>query len=366
MTDKAFEAAQAALSSFGKPTPADNVVDLPPSSEDNLLPVEELRPEDQLDFYDKQGKEDAADPVPSTPGAPAVAANPNEVMLDVKIGDSVRQIKVDMNNKEQIQKAIVASVQAKHVMQQQREELATFKAQAEELKDYQASFGQVEQAFKSGGIEGLVNLMSGKEGAYQEFLSKQVTRELMRRDASPVELERLVLEEKLERLERSVKESEHRAKGHETQAALKSEQAEKTRVEGAIHPAFDKHRLAGQLGDPVLESRMDKAIWIAAMDELKEFAEQNGQAAVTAQISNRIFEDISKSIKGAFSSQANKEAIKSSEKRKADAGFQVSAAAMANQGSASSRQTDTKLYNEYLRTGNYAGMLELQLSGRAK
>jgi hypothetical protein len=357
----AFEAAQAAMNSLKGPDSgvADNVIPFDPEAPSNSNT--DPRPA----FIDEDAEEVSLEPSTDTQSKKSTESSPT-VLLDVKLGDKVSKIKVDMSNTEQIQKAIVASVQAKHIVQKQNEQLAAYKAQVEDLRDAQVSFGQVEQAFKSQGIQGLVNLMAGKEGAYEEFLQKQVTRELLKRDASPVELERLELEEKLERLEKSVQASESKAKQYEAQSQQKMEQAEKTRIEGAIQPAFDKHRFAGQLGDPVLEARMDKAIWVSAMDELKEFAEQNGQAAVTAQVSNRIFEDIAKGIKGAFSVQANKEASVSSEKRKADAGFQVAAAAMAGQGTSNSRQSDKKLYNEYLRAGNYSGMLELQRSGRVK
>jgi hypothetical protein len=359
MADNVVDNTAAAKPSFSMP---DNYVEDTPeivAASANPLPA----------FLDEETEDGsvADSTVTSTEVKTVTPANDTKhELLDVMIGDKVSKIKVDMSNTEQIKKAIVSSVQAKHIVQQQKEQLVAHKKELEELRDYQTSFGQVKTAFESKGVEGIVDLMTGKEGAYSEFMEKQVARALLRRDASPVELERLELEERLEQLQKSVKGHESRAKESETRASQQAEQAERSRIEGAIQPAFDKHRFAGQLGDPVLEARMDKMVWITAMDELKEFAAQNGQASVTPQVTGRIFSEIASGIRGSFSTQANKEAITSAEKRKADAAFTVAATANAAQGSGSSRQTDLALYNEYIRTGKMAKAMEMVSSGKVK
>ena len=128
---------------------------------------------------------------PNTPTPESV--DPNSEVVEVTIDGKVSRVKVDMSNKEQLRKAVVASVQAKHFMAQQKVQHAALAKQVEDLKDAHTSFGEVEKAFRSKGIEGLVDLMSNKEGAYKDFLQKQVQKEMLRRDASPAELERYEL-----------------------------------------------------------------------------------------------------------------------------------------------------------------------------
>lgn len=294
-------------------------------------------------------------------------AEPTDVeYLEVTGENGKTKVKVDWSDRESIKRAISLSVGARK-WQAERDQLKSkYESVAKEAGEYKESWAQVEQAFKRDGVAGLVDLFEGRQGAYDEWRQREVDKELMRRDASPAELERLEMMERIEKLQRESSRTKQEAEAREAAAKAAEEAAVRERLEASINPAFDKVRFAGTLGDEALETRLDKGIWSDAMDQLAEIEEQYGPQAVTPALAARIFKESAESVRKAISLQSKKEAAKATEQRRVEAQTKVQAATTSAARTQTSRQADLAQFKQNLDTGNWADAFKAALTGRVK
>lgn len=294
-------------------------------------------------------------------------AEPTDVeYLEVTGENGKTKVKVDWSDRESIKRAISLSVGARK-WQAERDQLKSkYESVAKEAGEYKESWAQVEQAFKRDGVAGLVDLFEGRQGAYDEWRQREVDKELMRRDASPAELERLEMMERIEKLQRESSRTKQEAEAREAAAKAAEEAAVRERLEASINPAFDKVRFAGTLGDEALETRLDKGIWSDAMDQLAEIEEQYGPQAVTPALAARIFKESAESVRKAISLQSKKEAAKATEQRRVEAQTKVQAATTSAARTQTSRQADVAQFKQNLDTGNWADAFKAALTGRVK
>lgn len=286
--------------------------------------------------------------------------------LEVTGENGKTKVKVDWSDRESIKRAISLSVGARK-WQAERDQLkAKYESTAKEAGEYKDSWTQVESAFKREGVAGLVDLFEGRQGAYEEWRQREVDKELMRRDASPAELERLEMMERIEKLQRESSRTKQEAEARESAAKAAEEVAVRERLEASINPAFDKVRFAGTLGDQALETRLDKGIWSDAMDQLAEVEEQYGPQAVTPALAARIFKESAESVRKAISLQSKKEAAQATEQRRVEAQTKVQAATTSAARTSQGRQADMAEFKNNLDTGNWADAFRAALTGRVK
>lgn len=301
--------------------------------------------------------------------APAQEEAPKEDQveyLEVTGENGKTKVKVDWSDRESIKRAISLSVGARK-WQAERDQLkAKYEGLSKEAGEYKESWSQVEQAFKRDGVAGLVDLFEGRQGAYDEWRQREVDKELMRRDASPAELERLEMMERIEKLQRESSRTKQEAEAREAAAKAAEEAAVRERLEASINPAFDKVRFAGTLGDEALETRLDKGIWSDAMDQLAEIEEQYGPQAVTPALAARIFKESAESVRKAISLQSKKEAAKATEQRRTEAQTKVQAATTSAARATQGRQAELTQFKQNLDNGNWADAFKAALTGRVK
>lgn len=286
--------------------------------------------------------------------------------LEVTGENGKTKVKVDWSDRESIKRAISLSVGARK-WQAERDQLKSkYENLNKEAGEYKESWAQVEQAFKREGVAGLVDLFEGRQGAFDDWRQREVDKELMRRDASPAELERLEMMERIEKLQRESSRTKQEAEAREASAKAAEEVAVRERLEASINPAFDKVRFSGTLGDPALETRLDKGIWSDAMDQLAEVEEQYGPQAVTPALAARIFKESAESVRKAISLQSKKEAAQATEQRRVEAQTKVQAATTSAARTTQGRQADMAAFKNNLDTGNWAEAFKAALTGRVK
>lgn len=337
------------------------------AQEENGLGYEE-EAEDMPDLLASlEASPDGDDPLAAEEKAEEKPAAPTDVeYLEVTGENGKTKVKVDWSDRESIKRAISLSVGARK-WQAERDQLKSkYDASLTEAKEYKDSWAQVEQAFKRDGVAGLVDLFEGRQGAYDEWRQREVDKELMRRDASPAELERLEMMERIEKLQRESSRTKQEAEAREAAAKVAEETAVRERLEASINPAFDKVRFAGTLGDAALETRLDKGIWSDAMDQLAEVEEQYGPQAVTPALAARIFKESAESVRKAISLQSKKEAAQATEQRRVEAQTKVQAATTSAARTQTSRQADLAQFKQNLDTGNWADAFRAALTGRVK
>lgn len=272
-----------------------------------------------------------------------------------------KQYKIDWNNKEQIKKHISLALGARKWQVERdsaRKELENLKPAYEDINK---SWSAVEQAFQSNGIQGIVNLLAGKEGAYEEHIENVVQQRQLRANASPSQLRELELQERIERMERDSARREHLSKANADRAAKEREAADLARTESLVHPAFNKYRFAGSLGDPVLETQLDSAIWTQALSKLEEISATG--AELTANQYEKAFKDVAATFNKAITRKANEKATQVVTKRKEQAQTQVSARAVAG---LRGTQPDMTQFEQDLDNGSVGNALKALFSGRVK
>lgn len=274
-----------------------------------------------------------------------------------------RRIKIDWSNRDAIKKAVSMAAGARK-WQSERDQLKSkLESQEKSAKDVQEAWDAVSKAYESQGIEGLVDLLAAEQGAYQKWMQSQLQKELAKRDASPEELERMQLKERLDKMERERSLESKRLKEREEAIAQERAAAEQAQLQSIVNPAFDKVRFAGTLGNEQLEDRLDRTVWSEAIDILSNIEEQQGRDSVTPAVTRKVFQEVAESLRGALQVKAKEEAAAASEVRKAQAATKVAAKAQTVQGS---RQTDAESFKKNISDGNWSAALASMLSGKVK
>lgn len=264
-----------------------------------------------------------ADPASSTE-APAAEANWFEFSATDDQGR--RKFKVDLNDKEKLAR-ILPQAQGFRKMQTERDAAtAKLKAVEPELADLRTQWQTLESTFQQSGIEGLVDLLQGKKGAFTEWRSQEVERDSRYKAASQAEKDRMDLDAKVTRLEAEAKRREASATKASEEASRQREATELSTLEGQLVPAFNKHRFAGTLGKgrEAQEAAFDQAIWDQAIRNLEQVPEGT---PLTAQAIDAEFKKVATAFRGAIGREARTQARAATDKNKQAAQTQVAAAA---------------------------------------
>jgi hypothetical protein len=319
-------------------------------------PVEELAPVEASATSDTSSSEEH-----ESPEEAQAQALPDEEEILVTDDAGKRKVKVSYKDRERIKKAYEAAAGMRK-FQAERDKAIKKAAELEkiapEYQDLKKSWGAVEEAFKTSGVAGLVNLLAGKENAYDTYIQSEVEKRNRRATASPDELRQMDMEEALNterkaraRLEKQVEEQLNSAK---TEREIASQKA----AESVLHPTFNKYRFSGQLGDEVLEERLDSAIWEQAKAELGRHKEDEISAADV----DRVFREVASSFRKVIKTEANKQTKQAIATKKANA--TEAAAAAATRGTAASTGRDTVMKD--MASGKLGNSLLAALSGKLR
>lgn len=237
-------------------------------------------------------------------------------------GPDGRKVKVtvDYSDRNAIKKAYEqAAGMRKFQAERDAEKAAYAKLDAKVKSEYEPlkeTWSKFEQAWQLGGIEGVVDLIAGQQGAYRQSLEKYA-------NATPderIQMERQLAEEKIKRAE-AQRQSEIDRKLQEVNERL--EKADEKETMALVSPVFQKYRFAGQLGDEVAEHHLDKAIWGQALERLESY-----DGEVTQDVVDSVFKEVSSALRRATSKQAERTIKTAVAKKKDEATSQAAAAAM--------------------------------------
>jgi hypothetical protein len=235
-----------------------------------------------------------------------------------------RKLKVDFKDREKLKKYVRMAGGARK-WQAERDEyskqLSEIKPKYEESLKFEQA---IETAFDQGGIEGLVNLVAGKEDAFQKLMDEQYEIRRAKEDASPAELERIELQEQLakERRQRERIQKEREEELNRTKA--EREEAEQRKIENLMHPAFNKYRFTGKIEDPSLASDVDSMIWSKAINAISEIPEE---VQLTEKVVDREFRKAANSLRKLVERESTKKVTKAIGNKKKEAATKVAIAA---------------------------------------
>lgn len=299
-------------------------------SSDDVAESRDSTVEDGFQLAEQEGEDTPKDSTDSTetPEAPekVEAKQPTsekEVITVTDADGKKRKVEIDYSDRGAIRKAHELAAGARKWQAERDRDRQAAKQIQEKLSEIEGRFKVLDDAWTKQGIEGVVDLLSGRTGAYKEAAKKQYERERFLAEATPAEIKELERQEALER-ERAEKE-QLRKENEEFKATVQQEReaAERRAMESKIHPVFDKYRFKDKLGDESDEHIFDQMLWKTAMDNLEPYEAEG--LDITPELIEREFKAVASTIRKRMNTQAVKTAAKVVEQKKQEATEHVQA-----------------------------------------
>lgn len=286
----------------------------------------------------------AADP---TAKSPAPGGKESIVVTDDK---GKRRIEVDFNNKDQIKKYVQLAHGARKWQAERDQALNKAKEVESKYSTIQGNWEVLEQAYQSSGIEGLVDLLEGRQGAFQDWEKSRLDRHEMLKKASPAERELFEARESEAKRQREIEKIRKENEDFKRSVQAEKETAELRSLESTVHPVFDRYRFADKLGDSDTEQMFDEMLWNAALKRLEPYEEKG--LPITQDLVDREFKSVSTALRKRINLQAEKKAAKVVEQKKREATENVQAAVSNGYRSSSA----AKEAEDLIKSGNIAGL----------
>jgi hypothetical protein len=243
-----------------------------------------------------------------------------------------RQIALDWNNKDAIRKAVQMAAGARK-WQAERDSLKDSLSRIQtEHSEATSQLKNIEEAFERDGMRGLVNLLVGNQGAYDQWKDAEFQKWASYNNASPEQKAFFDAKAENEKLQKEMawqrKQQEAAVAKAAKEAQEAQDKAERARQEentAILHKEFRKHSFNGKL--PVEEAKaIDNAIWHNAMSSLKELpAETELTPDLVSQAFQREAQRFSKLVDTAATTRVTKQKEAAQVRLQADAKSNVRA-----------------------------------------
>lgn len=296
------------LLSSGDPTPATGVtIDEgtwatgQESTQDDLLPGS-ADPSNSQDSDESADTHSGSADEKSTPGA-------KETITVTDSSGRRRQVEVDFADRAAVRKAFEMQHGARKWQaerDQARKELEAVRAQLEPTTQVQKNWDTLESAWQRKGMEGVIDLLQGQAGAFQQWQKKVIDRHEYMRNASPEERQALESRERADESKREVQRIQRENAEFRKQMAAEREQADMAALESRVHPVFDKYRFSEKLGNADNEHMFDEMLWNTALKRLEPYEDKG--LPITPELIDREFRNVASAIRKQIGQQADRKA----------------------------------------------------------
>lgn len=290
----------------------------------------------------------------------ASASKGNTEEVFVKGVDGKRQaIKIDYTDRESIKQAFLkAAGMRKFQLERDKvtQEHKKFQGDFEKLKK---DMDVLEDVYSKQGVKGLISKLGG-----DAELKKLVDDELRHREymqsLTPQEKSTLEFKQREEETNKKLADTEARFKQLADQIASKEDQATTRSLESRLHPAFDRYRFSGKLGDDMVEHQLDETVWNQATKRLAEYPDD---VELTQAIVDKEFRAVAQNLQKVITVQAEKKVQKTVDKKKSEAA--QAAQVVAKKGLSTGGAAKEKFVDS-IKSGDIMGALAQMTSGKIK
>ena len=313
------------------------------------------KPEDEAVEGTQPPQPEAADSVDSPASESQVLPATEEIYVTLEDGRRAK-ITADYSDRNKIKKAYEMAAGMRKFAAERDKERTRVKELDSKMQELKGTWDKLENAYQTGGIEGLIDLLEGRAGASKDYIAKRLEQERLREAMSPAERAQLDMQERLEmdRRQREAQERIQRLELDKMQQRLAEADEKETRA--LITPAFEKYRFTGKLGDPVAEHHFDQAVWMQALSNLEQLDDDQ----ITPQVIDREFAKVSSAFARAAKTQAAKATKQAVDTKKQEAKTQAAVSAMKGMNTDGREASLTKR----LWAGDSVGVLKDLLTGR--
>jgi hypothetical protein len=310
---------------------------------------------EESSFSLSDGSEDDTSPDQETGSAEPTAKSPvsgGKESVIVTDDKGKRKIEVDFNNRDQLKKYVQMAHGARKWQAERDQALTKAKDIESQYSTLRGNWDILEQAYQSSGVEGLIDLLEGKQGAFSEWEKSRIDRYEALKKASPAERELYEAKERELGRQREIEKIRKENEDFKTKVMQEKETAELRSLEGTVHPVFDRYRFADKLGDSSTEQLFDEMLWNAALKRLEPYEEKG--LPITADLVEKQFKDVSSALRKRINVQAEKKAAKAVEQKKREATENVQAAVSNGYRSSST----AKEAEDLIKTGNIGALFK--------
>lgn len=334
---------------------ADSVVRAEDSVEDSY-PTTDIQEQEQHESDEESGLDNEKDPASEE----AEKAPEKQVSGDVEtvvISDDSgrRQVKVDFSDRDKLKKYVQLAYGARK-WQAERDKISKeVEPLRGQLAEMRSNWDTLESTFRRGGIEGVIDLLEGRQGAYQEHLKSAMERAEFLRKASPEELQAFKAEELARTKAREAEDIRKEFEDLRNKVERDKEEADYRKLESQVTPLFQKYRFAGKLGDESDENMFDEMLWTTVTRKLQPYEDQyDGILNVPQEIVEKQFREVAQSIRKRIGAQAERKASRVLEQKKQEATENVQAKVRAGHESNGLRKEADGL----IKSGNLTSLLQ--------
>lgn len=263
-----------------------------------------------------------------------------------------RKVEIDFNNKDQLKKFVQMAHGARKWQAERDQALTKSREIESQYSTLKSTWDTLEKAYQEGGVEGLVDLLEGKQGAFNEWEKSRLDRYEALKKASPAERELYAAKEQELRRQREIDRIRKENEDFKKSIQAEREAAEMKSLESTVHPAFDRYRFADKLGDADTEQMFDQMLWDTSLKRLEQYEERS--VPITADLVEQEFKAVATALRKRINVQADKKAARAVEQKKQEATENVQAAVSSGYRSSSLQ----KEASDMIKSGNLTGLLK--------
>lgn len=270
-----------------------------------------------------------------------------------------RTVKVDFSDRNKMKKIASLAYGARKFQVERDQVKQELAKEREDSKGAKEDLKKFESIYDSQGLIGLALMLEGQEGV-DKLVKAHLAEQERWSDMTPAERNAELKAKEAEA--RASKEEESRKDYEKRLAELDARQkdADEKAFDSKLHPAFDRYRYAGKLGDPVAEHRLDTAIWNDVMDSLTPYVKQDIE--ITQAMIDKEFRKARQEWDKTINKQVDKNTKVAVHKAKTNA--QSKAQAKVSQGLQTNQ--DTEKFKQDINSGNIRDALRSIISGKVK
>jgi hypothetical protein len=305
-------------------------------------------------FGESEGSEDTS--TDSEVGSAEAAAKPQtpsgKESITITDDKGKRKIEIDWENKDQLKKYVQMAHGARKWQAERDQALGAKKELEGKVASLSGNWDTLEQAYQSNGVAGLVDLLEGRQGAFDEWEKSRIDRHAFLQKASPEQKELLQLKEQEQKRQAEFDRRNKENEDFRNSITQEREQSEMKVLESTVHPSFDRYRFADKLGDANTEAMFDEMLWTSALKRLEPYEEKG--IPLTADLVEKEFKAVSVALRKQINVQAEKKAAKVVEQRKQEATENAQAAVASGYRSSNVG----KEAGDMIRQGNLTGLFK--------
>lgn len=262
-----------------------------------------------------------------------------------------QKLEINYSDRKAIKQAFVKAAGMRKFQAERDKALTSYKELEESHKGLKDDFDKIEKAFEANGPKGIVELLGGSE-AWEKAVNDELEHREYVNNLSAEEKFKLEMQKRDEAYQSQLTAERMQREAFQKQVQEEKEAAELQKLEAKLHPAFDRYRFAGKLGDPATENLYDEAIWGKVKQRLGEY---DDSIELSQAVIDKEFRTVSNMFKKHIKQQAEKQVQKTVENKKVETAQRAQVAAKKG---LSGSTTQRKIL-ESLTSGNLGSALDL-------